>query len=297
MRPRRLLVLVAVLAVTALVVPDASVREAPATLVKVEKAENVDSSRNVVWTLMLGSDARPGQSVVRTRADAIQLVGFNTKTGAAVAIGIPRDSYVAIPGHGRNKINSAMVFGGPQLMATTVAGMSGIRPDYVFTTGFDGFKEMISQIGGVTVRSKYAFSDPVRPKGYKVGLNKLNGPQTLWFSRARKPFPGGDFDRSANQQRTLKAILQRVREKKGLPGFMERGVATVLGNMNTNVGPVELYRLAHAASRVNPRAFRTCVIGGGTGTVGGASVVFANTGQLRSIARRAKRDATLEGGC
>ncbi|MGH3364624.1 MAG: LCP family protein [Nocardioidaceae bacterium] len=295
---RRLVPLAVVLAVTALVMPPATVRDAPAALVKVEGAHNVDISEKVVWVLLLGSDAREGGPVLRSRADAIQLVGFNTRTGAATAIGIPRDSYVNIPGHGRSKINASMMYGGPQLMARSVGDMVGIRPDYVFTTSFWGFSRMVDRIGGVTVRSKYAFSDPLRPRGYRVGKNKLNGIQTLVFSRTRKAFPGGDFDRSANQQRALVGILNQVRAKQDRPGFMERSVMGVLENLNTpNMGPAEVYRLAQAASRVKPQKFRTCVVRGSTGYVGAASVVFANVGQARSIAKRARKDATLEGPC
>jgi LCP family protein required for cell wall assembly len=295
---RRLVPLAVVLAVTALVVPPASVREAPAALVKIEGAHDVDVSDKVVWVLLLGSDARKGQSVTRSRADAIQLVGFNTRTGAATAIGIPRDSYVDIPGHGRNRINASMYFGGPQLMARSVGNMVGVRPDYVLVASFWGFSRTVDRIGGVRVKSKYAFSDPLRPRGFRVGENKLNGIQTLVFSRTRKAFPGGDFDRSANQQRTLVGILDQVRRNEDRPGFMERGVMSVLANLETpNVRPDELYRLAQAAARVKPSLFRRCVVGGRTGYVGAASVVFANVGQARSIARRARNDATLEGAC
>lgn len=295
---RRLLPLGLVLAVTALVVPPATVREDPAALVRVESAHNVDVSPNVIWVLLLGSDARPGQSVLRSRADAIQLVGFNTRTGAATAIGIPRDSFVNVPGHGRSKINASMMYGGPDLMARAVGEMVGIRPRYVFATSFWGFSHMVDSIGGVTVQSKYAFSDPLKPHGFRVGKNHVNGVQALVFARIRKAFPGGDFDRSANQQRALLGILNQVRRNAGQPGFMERGVLSVLNNMSTpNMGPAEVYQLAQAASRVNPNKFRRCVVGGSTGYVGAASVVFANIGQARSIARRARNDATLEGSC
>ena len=297
-RVARLVPLAAVLLVTGLVVPQSSVSEAPAALVRVESANQVDARERVVWVLMLGSDARKGQPVLRSRADAIQLVGINTRTGAATAIGLPRDSYVNVPGHGRNKINASMLYGGPQLMARSVRGMVGIRPDYVFTTSFWGFARMVQSIGGVTVHSRYAFSDPLRPKGYRVGKNKLNGIQTLVFARTRKAFPRGDFDRSANQQRALKGILAQVRRRSEQPGFMERGVMTVLRNLHTpGIGPAELYRLAHAASRVKVSRFRTCVVGGRTGYVGAASVVHPNIGQARSIARRVRGDATLEGRC
>ena len=69
-------------------------------LVKVDTAEAVahpDHPRDVLWVLALGSDARPGEDPLRTRADAIQLVGVDLGTGAGAVIGIPRDSWVADP--------------------------------------------------------------------------------------------------------------------------------------------------------------------------------------------------------
>src|SRR6476469_8909091 len=123
---RRVLVLGLVLAVAALVMPNAGVRVPDATLVKVQTAQAVDHPRSVVWILCLGSDARPGQRLTGTRADAIQLVGLNLDTGHGTIIGIPRDSYVDIRGHGRNKINASMFFGGPQLIADSVGRMVGV---------------------------------------------------------------------------------------------------------------------------------------------------------------------------
>jgi len=299
---RRVVVLAVVLAITALVVPPSAVREATASLVKVEggraeSARGVDHEPHVLWILLLGSDARPGQSVVRSRADAIQLVGINTATGAATAIGIPRDSYVDIPGHGRNKINAALLYGGPQLMARSVGGMVGLRPDYVFTTGFHGFVKMVDEIGGVVVESEFAFPDAVMPGGYRVGKNKLTGYQAMIFSRVRKYLPGGDFDRSANQQAMLLAILGKVRTNADKAGFMERRVLSAIKYLDTNLPPAELFRLAQAATRVSPKRFRTCVVGGGVGYAGAASVVFPDIAQARSIVDRARKDATLTGPC
>jgi len=294
---RRVLVLGLVLALTALVVPESSVRESHVSLVKVQGARGIDPARDVVWVLFLGSDARPGQGMTRARADAIQLTGVNLRTGAATVIGVPRDSYVSIPGRGRDKINSAMYFGGPQLMARAVTGLVGIRPDYVMTTDFWGFRQMINTIGGVTVRSGFSFPDPIMPGGYRRGPNELNGFQALIFTRIRKYLPRGDFDRSANQQDMLRGILAQVRSRQDRPGFMERGVMAAVRHMNTGVRPAELYRLAQAATQVEPRRVRGCVISGGIGYAGAASVVFPNVAQARRIAADVRRDATLDRGC
>jgi LCP family protein required for cell wall assembly len=294
---RRVLVLGMVLALTAVVVPQASLRNTPVNLVKVSTAQAVDHSRNVVWILCLGSDARPGQRLVGERADAIQMVGLNLKTGAATDIGIPRDSWVNVAGHGMNKINASMYFGGPRLMARSVGHLVGVHPDYVFTTGFLGFRHMINAIGGVTVHSKFAFSDPVRPQGYHKGKNKLNGFQALIFGRVRHPLPRGDFDRSANQQELLRSILRKVHTRENQPGFMERGIFAAVRNMNTNLRPSELFTLAQAVTQIKLQKFRGCVVQGNTGYVGPESVVFPNVGQARRYGNDARNDGRLNHGC
>ena len=296
-RLRTLVALAVVLAVTAVVVPDSGVRPGDAALVKVRTADGVDHPDHVVWILCLGSDARPGQRLTGTRADAIQLVGLNFRTHAATIIGVPRDSYVPIPGHGSNKINASMFYGGPQLMARSVGNLVGVQPDYVFTTGFIGFRRMVDSIGGVTIHSRFAFSDPVRPKGYRVGRNHLTGFQALIFGRVRHPLPRGDFDRSADQQELLRGILRDVRAQQRKPGFLERGVYSAVRNLDTNLRPSELYRLAMAVVSTEPRKIRSCVVQGGTGYVGAASVVFPDVGQARGYGNDARRDGTLDRGC
>ncbi len=297
MRQLRRILAALVIGFALLVVPDSAPVEPSTALVKVDAAEGVDRPRDVVWVLALGSDARPGQPVLRMRADAIQLIGINLRTGRGSIIGIPRDSWVRIPGRGMEKINSAMYFGGPQLMARAVAGLVGVSPDYVFTASFEGFRAMVQNIGGITVHSRLAFTDPHIPGRIRVGRNKLNGFQALMFSRVRYRLPRGDFDRSANQQEALRGILRQVRSRDEEPGFMERGMFSVLRNLHTNAAPRELYRLAHAATAVDPRHLRGCVLGGRIGRAGAQSVVFPDVAQARRLGNQARKDGTFDGRC
>jgi polyisoprenyl-teichoic acid--peptidoglycan teichoic acid transferase len=296
-RWRRTLVLALVLAVAALVVPDPSLRSTPAALVKVQRAEGVDHDARMVWVLVLGSDARPGEPPMRSRADAIQLVGLNLDTGAGVMIGVPRDSYVSIPGHGSDKINAAMTYGGPPLMAAAVSDLVGVRPDYVFATTFWGLQSMVFSMGGVVVESRFAITDPKMPGQVRAGRNRLNGEGALFFSRARYALPRGDFDRSANQQSLLRGTLATVRSRVDRPGFFERGILSVLRNTNTDLSPTELYRLARSVVGIRPNRLRGCVIGGSFGTVGGASVVFPDRTTARRLGDEARNDGTFERGC
>ena len=296
---RRLLrpaVLTLVLATAAFVVPNSAVQPTDAALVKIHTAEGVDAGPDMIWILAVGSDARPGQLMTRSRGDALQLVGLNTKTGAAAAIGIPRDSVVSIPGHGRNRVNAALYFGGPQLLGRTVGGLVGVQPDYVFVTRFPFFEDMVKDIGGITVSNPRAFSDPhLKPKGFKKGRIHLTGYEAMAFSRIRKSLPGGDFDRSANQQRTMRGIYARIRSQADRPGFIERGIMTVMKHTSTNLPPGELFKLAQIVAQVDPSKISTCVVHGSIGSMGTASVVFPFVSEARRYGHDARRDATIKG--
>ena len=294
---RRWIVLGLVLAVTALVVPDSAVRVPTIALIKTDTVRGVVHDDQVLWFLALGSDARPGEARLRTRADAIQMVGVNLRTGHGSVIGIPRDSWVDIPGHGSNRVNAALYFGGPQLMATTVGNLVGVQPDYVVVTTFTGFRAMVQAIGGITVDSRLAFTDDNMIGSIKQGPNRLNGFEALFFSRARHFLPRGDFDRSANQQETLRGILRQVRAREDEPGFMERSTYAVMKHLNTNLSPTELFRLAENLTVVDPGRFRGCVLNGTIGTVNGASIVFPDRAQAQRLGNEARNDGQFDQGC
>ena len=284
-----------VLAVAALVVPDSAVKPTEVTLVKVDRANGVDLTPDVVWILAVGSDARPGEDMTHTRGDALQLIGMDTRTGAATAIGVPRDSWVDIAGHGYDKINASLYYGGPKLLGQTVGNLIGIQPDYVFVTRFPFFEAMVGDIGGIEVDNPVAFSDTyLKPKGFPAGRLHLGAYDALAFSRIRHDLLRGDFDRSANQQRVLRGIQAKVRADADRPGFLERGVLSVMAHLDTDLSPAELFRLAEAMAQVEPSRITSCVVQGGIGDIGGASVVLPYVDQARRLGDEARDDATIE---
>jgi len=291
----RTLVVGLVLGVAGLVVPNSAVSSTDMALVELHRASGVDLHPEVVWILAVGSDARPGEDMTRSRGDALQLVGLDTRTGAATSIGVPRDSWVDIPGHGHDKINASLYFGGPELLGRTVGDLVGIHPDYVFVTRFKFFQAMVDDIGGIQVRNPVAFDDVnLKPKGFRRGLIHLNGYDAMAFSRIRHNLLRGDFDRSANQQRVLRGIQARVRARADRPGFLEKGVLSVMAHLYTNLSPVELFRLAHVVAHVDPRRITGCVVQGGIGDIDGASVVLPDVSMARRLGDEARTDATIE---
>ena len=120
--------------------------------------------RGTNW-LLVGSDSRQGLSaeqqqdlatggdVGSSRTDTILLVHvpeFWSSTQATM-VSIPRDSYVPIPGHGKDKINAAFAMGGAPLLTQTVEQATGLRLDHYAEIGFSGFAGLVDALGGVTV--------------------------------------------------------------------------------------------------------------------------------------------------
>jgi len=294
-RATRLAALALVLGVVALTVPDSAVKPTEISLVKINDAQATAIGPHVISILAVGSDARPGEDMTHSRGDALQLVTINTQTHAASIIGVPRDSWVDIPGHGTDKINSSLYFGGPQLLGQTVGNLIGVHPKYVFVTRFPYFIAMVHSIGGLDVQNPYAFSDdPLKPSGFRKGRIHLSGYDAMAFSRIRHTLPAGDFDRSAHQEIVLKAIQAKVRANAGRPGYIERGVLDAMSHMYTNLPPSELFRLAQVMAQVDPSKVRSCVVQGGIGTSsGGASIVLPYVSQARDMGDQIRKDATL----
>lgn len=286
--------LAGVLGLTLLALPDDTTHAPDTLLVATEQAKGIDIGRDVIWVLAVGSDARPGEDMTRSRGDAIQMVGINTKTGAAAILGVPRDSWVNIPGHGMNKINSALYFGGPKVFGQTVGNLVGIQPDYVFITRFEKFQSMVNEIGGINIYNPFFFSDdPIKPKGFQAGHIHLTGYQAMAYARIRHALLRGDFDRSAHQQVVVKAIQRKVRRNSDRPGFIARGVLSATKNLHTDLSPVELFKFGHALADIDPAKVTNCVVQGGIGNINGQSVVLPFVEMARRMGEDAKKDAVI----
>lgn len=265
------------------------------SLVRPDTAKAVDFEDGVVWVLALGSDAQ-GPDPLDGNADAIELIALDLETGAGTALGIPRDTWVDVDGYKPAKINSALLVGGPDLMATEVEQLTGIPADYVLTVGSAGFAALVDEIGGVTVRSDIAFEDPESGLEVVVGRNPMDGAEAVSYARFRV-LEGDDFTRAANHQRLLEAILSELRLHEDDEGFMEGGALAAVQHLETTLSPVELYRFAQAVTQVEPQQVDTCVLTGPTGFEGAVSVVYLDPAMAQRVAADAADDAVLANGC
>ncbi len=228
-----------------------------------------------IFILFIGSDARPNEKLDATRADSIHLVSINPAKHRASILGIPRDSWVEIPGYGSNKINASLTEGGPELTVQTVEALTGIKIDYWALTGFSGFEKMIDQIGGVTVDVPFALNDPSSRASFEPGTTHMDGNDALAFSRDRHDLPSGDFGRSENQGRVFLSILHQYRQQfRKEPSVLFTYIGAGMRNVRTTVPLDQVLALAFTASAINPKAVENMVVPGTNGMEGTLSVVF-----------------------
>jgi LCP family protein required for cell wall assembly len=131
-------------------------------------------------------------------------------TGRPVLISIPRDSYVPIPGHGENKINAALAFGGPPLLIQTVENVTGLRIDHYMGIGFAGLVSVVNEVGGVNICLTTPLHDTDSGVNLKAGCQTLNGTQALAFVRDRHSFADEDLQRIEDQRAFLSALLKKA---------------------------------------------------------------------------------------
>ncbi len=228
--------------------------------------------------LVIGSDARPGEKFTRTRADSLHLVAINPTTHSGTILGFPRDSYVAVPGHGRTKINASLVYGGPELTVETITQLTGIAIDYFVVTGFDGFTNLVNELGGVKVNVKQRMNDAASGAVFAAGIQLFNGPASLAFARDRHDVPLGDFGRSLHQGELLIAGLAKLRAETSDDAGLANWATVLLRRTALNVPPQALGGLMALARSVEPGALANVVVPGATGTAGRSSVVLLASG-------------------
>ncbi|GAA2754863.1 LCP family protein [Actinopolymorpha rutila] len=171
--------------------------------------------------LLVGSDSRQGLTAEQRnalgtgraagqRTDTIMILHVPSLGGSPTLVSLPRDSYVPVPGHGRNKINAAFSIGGPKLLTATVENATGLRMDNYVEIGFGGFVGVVEGLGGVNMCLPKAIKDEKAHIDLPSGCQDLNGPNALGYVRARYFDPKGDLGRVERQRQFLSAVVKKT---------------------------------------------------------------------------------------
>ena len=221
-----------------------------------------------------GRDSGP-EAATGLRSDTIMVARIDPRTNEARILSFPRDLWVDIPGHGRQRINTAIQYGadgGPSLLIKTIKENFGIDVNHYLQVNFAGFKSLVKQIGGVYVY----ISTPVRD--FRSGLNQptagcvlLDQDQALAYARSRHlqyqkdngrwvGDPTSDLGRIKRQQDFTRRVIERAISKGAKnPATLAKMVNTGAKSLTLDpfTKPKDLINLGRAFKSYDPQTLVT----------------------------------------
>jgi LCP family protein required for cell wall assembly len=230
--------------------------------------------------LLVGSDSREsltpeqenefhtgGSSGLNT--DTMILVHLPADGSKASFVSFPRDSYVAIPGHGNDKLNAAFAYGygdapadadettkrasGARLLVQTINQLTGLQIDHYAEVDLLGFFNLSTVVGGVEVNLCAAVND-TRYSGavFPAGVQTISGADALKFVRQRHGLPRGDFDRIIRQQVFIAGVVRKILSEDTLFDLgKQRQLVEAASNSLTVDQDLDLFQLAEQMQSVD----------------------------------------------
>ncbi|MFI6145364.1 LCP family protein [Streptomyces sp. NPDC051109] len=204
--------------------------------------------------LLMGLDSRrdqngeklPEEVLDKLHAGSSDIGGYNANTlillhvpgdgSRAKAFSVPRDDFVDIPGHGKDKIKKAYGLAkaeeeerlsaqgvkdrrrleregreaGRKVQIETVRNFLGVPVDHFAELNLAGFYHLAQALDGVPVCLKKPVRDKYSGADFPAGRQSLNGQQSLAFVRQRHGLDMGDLDRTRRQQAFLAGAAQKL---------------------------------------------------------------------------------------
>ncbi|QIK65557.1 LCP family protein [Nocardioides sp. HDW12B] len=193
--------------------------------------------------LLIGGDAGDGRWGLRT--DSMTVASIDEETGRTILFGLPRNMTNFPFPEGSElaaefpdgydcetcTLNSLATWAAdhrdlfkgsetPGIDATIegIEGITGLKINYYTLVNMEGFKSLVTAMGGLTlnVRDRIPIGVPVVDY-IEPGVRRLNGFQTLWFARSRES--ADDYSRMARQKCVMSAMLQQLSPQTVLTKF------------------------------------------------------------------------------
>ena len=175
--------------------------------------------------------------------------GYNTNTmilihipaggKKAVAVSIPRDDYVDVPGQRPKKIKEAYGYAkyasesalykqgvkNPELESLsreagrtatikTISAFLQVPIDHFAEVNLVGFYDLANAVGGIQVCLNNAVNDSQYSGAvFPAGLQTITGVDALKFVRQRHGLPNGDLDRTHRQQAFITGVITKFRSQ------------------------------------------------------------------------------------
>lgn len=273
----------------------------------VEKGETKLHIQGRINLLILGED----NIEATKRSDTILFAAVDVEQRNIRVLSLPRDTRVAIPGHGNQKLNHAYAYGGVDLLRATVEQFLGTNIHYYVKIDYDSFPKLVDAVGGVDifVGKPMKYRDKAQNLNINIpaGKQRMNGETALKYVRFRMDALG-DIGRVRRQQQFLKAFLHRMYEPENLLNF-RAVINEIRDTVTTDMDPsmiVQLSLFMRKMEKETDRVFFKMLPGTPT-LVDGLSYWISNrnsvtpfltatTEELREMEQRAKTTGNGSGG-
>ena len=175
-------------------------------------------------------------------------------------VSLPRDAMVArpecendagetVPAADPAIFNDAFSLAGPTCTVAQVESLTGIYIDHYVTVDFNGFKEMVEAVHGVTVCIPEDIDDSAHGITFEAGTQELDGQQALDYVRERSSTPNADIGRMKRQQAFVASMINKVVSADTLtkPTRVYSFLKGVTGSVVTDPDLASLSKLANLA--------------------------------------------------
>lgn len=239
--------------------------------------------------LLLGVDSRGEEK--SPRSDTMLVASIDPVTKQAHLFSLLRDTYVNIPGHGRERLNSAVVYGGPKLAMQTVGELTGLDIQYYVYTDFEGFIHLVDEIGGIEfyvekdMRYTSRADGPEYDINLKEGLQHMDGKTALQYVRFRHDALS-DYARTERQRKFISAVVEKSLTPASiirLPNILK----AIDPYIHTNLTKIEMAKLGWLGLEVKSKEIIGVQLPPSNllreETINGSSVLTVNERQLKEF--------------
>jgi LCP family protein required for cell wall assembly len=233
--------------------------------------------------LLVGADQRPDQGYFNT--DTLIVVSIDPKTKEVAMFSLPRDTVdVPLPADSPARAVYGDVYGGKinslcmaaqqrkdifpsgcfGTIKEVLGNLYGLDIKYYVEVNFEGFKQVVDAMGGVTINVQTPVVDDYYPtdKGklqrvyIPSGIQHMDGDQALIYARSRHG--SSDFDRGQRQQRVILSLRQQVDVAEMIPRIPDL-VKSLKKAVHTDIPVNLLPQLAQLAGEIDMTQLRSYV--------------------------------------
>ncbi|MGD1873450.1 MAG: LCP family protein [Mastigocoleus sp.] len=220
--------------------------------------------------LVMGIEPVPGSvnnspSSFSGNSDSMLLVRIDPKGKKIRVLSIPRDTMIAIPEKGLNKVSQANAQGGPVLAARVVSRTLSNAPiDRYIRVSTSGFRQLVDHLGGIEVfvPRKMQYKDAAARLNINLvsGWQNLNGQQAENFARYHS-VDTGELERVQRHQALLSGLRDRLSSPTVLPKLPQ--LVRIMGKyVDTNLKLEEMMALVNFALNLERSKFQMTILPG-----------------------------------